>query len=237
MRCKLLFTVVVASLIAGCEKIPPPEQESLSVKFYDLQGKPLLDVYGNLPIKMVSKQFVRFKEQGIDIKKEGIVVFDKIKMPIDEVGDDFIITRVPYMDYIEPLILGIMLNVRNQVIPLCTVCRPYRPTVRGEILAGFTDGAPDGSFYQPSEMALDAAGNLYVINQLGSLFRVLHDEVLKVTPAGIVSTFAGAGGEFGYLTGIGINPSTNKMYLVDVSANRVIELDMSVVISSQRISR
>ena len=217
-----LFTVIIALLIAGCQKLPPQENPSLNVKFQDLHGKPIVDLYAGLEIKMVSDEFKKFAQQQIDLKKEGVVIFDQIIAPIDSVGSDFIITRVPQMNYIQPLILTITLRVSIQVFPIRNVFLPYRPTVRGRILTGFSGGASDGTFHMPAEMTLDASGNIYVIDQ-----RDVNDIVLKVTPMGEVSTFAGAAAEFGRLVGIGINNTTNKMYLSDATAQRVLELNMA----------
>ncbi len=222
MRRSLLFILFVASLITGCEKIPPHENQSLNVKFQDLHGKPIVDLYAGLEIKIVSDEFKRFVQQQIDLKKEGVLIFDQIIGPIDSVASDFIIARVPLMNYIQPLNLQITLRVRNQLFPLCNICLIYRPTVRGRILTGFSSGASDGTFQMPAEMTLDTTGNMYVIDQ-----RDLHDVVLRVTPTGETSTFAGASGEFGRLVGIGINNGSNKMYLSDATVDQVLELNMS----------
>ena len=222
MRRHFLTLVLLGSLFTGCEKFPPPENGSFNVKLYDLNGKPIVDLYEGLTVKMVSADFKKFAQQQIDLKKEGVVIFDQIEMPIDSFGIDFIITRVPLMNYIQPVYLTIDLRLRNQLIPLCNICFPYRPRVRGRILTGHDGTAPDGTFTMPSEMTLDATGNIYVIDQ-----RVMHDVVLRVTPTGEVSTFAGAANEFGRLVGIGINNSSNKMYLSDATAQRVLELSMS----------
>jgi len=222
MQRSFLFIVFIASLIVGCEKIPPHENQSLNVKFQDLHGKPLVDLYAGLEIKMVSDDFKKLAQQQIDLKKEGVLIFDKIIAPIDSVGLDFIIARVPRMDYIQALSLPITLRIRNQLFPICNVCLIYRPTVRGRILTGFSSGASDGTFQMPAEMTLDATGNMYVIDQ-----RDLHDIVLRVTPTGEVSTFTGASGEFGRLVGIGINNISNKMYLADATVDQVFEVNMS----------
>ena len=222
MRRQLLITVFIGLLMTSCEKLPPPENASINVKFQDMHGKPLLDLYAGLEVKLVSDEFKKFAQQQIDLKKDGVLLFDKLIAQIDSVGTDFIITRVPLMNFIDALIFPITLRINNQAIPICNSCLPYRPTITGRILTGFVDGAPDGTFQMPAEIARDAFRNIYVIDQRGT-----NDVVLKVTPTGEVSTFAGAAGEFGRLVGIGINATTNKMYLSDATVQRVFELNIS----------
>ena len=206
MRLNILLATLIAFGLAACEKNPPPENNTIKFKIYDLQGKPVVDLFEGLQIKIVSEEFKKFAQQQID-KKEIVVIFDQIIAPSDSIGPDFIITRVPLMNHIQPLFLTINIRFRTQLIPLCNVCIPYRPTVTGRIFTGFSGGASDGTFTLPAEMSADAAGNIYVIDQ-----RTPNDIVLRVTPTGEVSTFAGASGEFGKLVGIGINNTTNKMY-------------------------
>ena len=221
MRLTILLATLIGLVLTGCEKIPPTENPQIKFKIYDLQGKPAIDLFAGLQIKIVSEEFKKFAQQQID-KKEIVVIFDQIIAPSDSIGPDFIITRVPLMNHIQPLFLTISIRIRTQLIPLCNVCIPYRPTVSGRILTGFSGGASDGTFTLPAEMSADAAGNLYVIDQ-----RSPNDVVLRVTPTGEVSTFAGASAEFGKLVGIGINNTTNKMYLADATAQRVFELNMT----------
>jgi sugar lactone lactonase YvrE len=69
------------------------------------------------------------------------------------------------------------------------------------------------SFYSPTGLALDAAGNIYVADYGNNLIR-------KITPAGIVSTFAGSGVQ-GSVNATGLLASFNqpKGVAVDASGN------------------
>jgi sugar lactone lactonase YvrE len=68
-------------------------------------------------------------------------------------------------------------------------------TVAGDGLAGAADGpGASARFAQPNGMAADAIGNLYIADQQGSAIR-------KLSPAGWVSTFAGAAQVYGMADG------------------------------------
>jgi sugar lactone lactonase YvrE len=69
-------------------------------------------------------------------------------------------------------------------------------TLAGNGTLGYTDGAAaDAQFYVPSGIAVDAAGNVFVADMGNNMIR-------KITPAGVVSTFAG-NGVAGYTNGTG----------------------------------
>lgn len=89
----------------------------------------------------------------------------------------------------------------------------------GGDIGGYADGTGTASaFTYASNVVIDASANLYVIDQRN--FRVR-----KITPAGVVSTFAGSGingyvdgtgtaAQFSYMQGITIDPSGN-LYISD----------------------
>lgn len=67
-----------------------------------------------------------------------------------------------------------------------------------------TDGTlAEASFWYPSGLAFDPAGNLYVADPYNQIIR-------KITPQGIVSTFAGAAPAYGHPQGAG--PSQRRMF-------------------------
>ncbi|MDB5156735.1 MAG: repeat-containing protein [Mucilaginibacter sp.] len=65
-------------------------------------------------------------------------------------------------------------------------------TTAGNALVGYLDGAAaKAEFYNPTATAVDATGNVYVVDRSNNLIR-------KITPAGVVSTFAGYVAPAGY---------------------------------------
>lgn len=75
-------------------------------------------------------------------------------------------------------------------------------TVAGSGIAGYADGTGTAAqFNEPVGVTLDASGNLYVMDYVGSRIR-------KITPGGIVSTIAGSG-VVGYADGVGTSAQFN----------------------------
>ena len=62
---------------------------------------------------------------------------------------------------------------------------------------GSADGTgSDARFYDPSSVAVDSAGNVYVADSG-------NDTIRKITPSGVVSTLAGLAGSSGSVDGTG----------------------------------
>ena len=98
------------------------------------------------------------------------------------------------------------------------VIRKITPLGDVTTFAGRTDfaGSADGtgtaaSFNDPSGLAIDAAGNLYVAD-------ALNNKIRKVTPAGVVTTFAGSG-TAGSANGTGTAASFNGPVNLSIDAD------------------
>ncbi|MFZ9595287.1 MAG: hypothetical protein ACO3A2_04330 [Bdellovibrionia bacterium] len=104
-----------------------------------------------------------------------------------------------------------------------------------------TSGTSDGTgtsaqFNNPSGIALDTLGNLYVTDSSSHSIR-------KITPSAVVTTFAGQAGtsgstdgngtsaEFNFPEGIGIS-SSNQIYITDASNHTIRESDTSANVTT-----
>ena len=100
-------------------------------------------------------------------------------------------------------------------------------TLAGTGSAGYQDGPiAVARFTSPIGLALDAAGNIYVAERDGYRIR-------RISPAGLVSTVAGAGPPAGFADGpaltarfngpfgLAYNPSTRELTVSDIGNNRI----------------
>jgi sugar lactone lactonase YvrE len=105
---------------------------------------------------------------------------------------------------------------RNCVIRKMTPAAAVSTFVGRAPEEGFADG--DGAaarFNFPGRVALDTAGNLYVADSLNRIIR-------KITPAGAVSTLAGAPGQSGSVDGVGAAARFKQPYGIAVTSTGLI---------------
>ncbi len=82
--------------------------------------------------------------------------------------------------------------------------------------SGYVDGAAaTARFNNPFYLAVDSAGNLYVTE-------LKNHTIRKITPAGVVSTYAGGNGEFNRPAGLAFD-ATDNLFVAD-TANHIIRL-------------
>ena len=107
-------------------------------------------------------------------------------------------------------------------------------------LAGSTQGSADGTgagaqFYEPSDIVVDASGNLYVTD-------AENHRIRKVTQAGVVTTFAGSGAigsadgtgtsaQFVYPESIAID-STGNLFVADMFGNTIRKITTVGVVTT-----
>lgn len=211
------FSVLIA--FSSCERIPgnqPPKDIDITIT--DMHGKPVEDVYAGMLIKLVSPEFKELNKKGL-IRQEGKIFFDKQEAKIKEAKDDYVLLTLPILNYIDIARIDVSLLIRNTRWQLCLACLLYRPTVTGVVLTG---GPAATTFNLPAEMTLDAAGNIYVIDQ-----RTGHDLIKKVTAAGVTTDFAGMADEFGRLVGIAIDNTRGLMYVADATSQQVKAINLA----------
>ncbi len=221
---KKIIPFIFVLFVVACEKFPQEDQlKEINTKITDLKGAPMSEAGSGTPMKLTAPEFKELNRQGL-LLKDGYIAFDKTLVKIKEAADDYIITAVPILDYIDPLPITIRLYLGvNPAATLCLSCVYYRPTVTGTIFSGFTGGAADGSFHLPAEMITDIAGNIYVIDERA----FSHDMIIKVSPTGVNSVFAGAGDVFGRLVGIGIDESRGLLYVSDATSQQVKAISLA----------
>jgi len=104
-------------------------------------------------------------------------------------------------------------------------------TFAGSSTAGYLDGAGSvARFSDPSAIAIDSAGNLYVMDTGNNLIRL-------IAPSGQVSTLAGTPGVYGWSNGAGTSATFDAVLglAVDSAGNvYVVESDESVI---RKVSR
>src|SRR5947209_7201420 len=72
-----------------------------------------------------------------------------------------------------------------------TFYEPYTFTTLAGIAPGTADGTGSAArFYEPSGIGIDSTGNIFVSD-------TFNDTIRKITPAGVVSTFAGTAAVYG----------------------------------------
>jgi streptogramin lyase len=211
------------STIAGNQTIGYMNGPALSAEFYapngqafDSQGNLYVSDYGNNVIRKITPAGVvslyagvpgvaGYRNGAVDSAKltgiaDSLAMFRNPQgIAVDAAGDVFVADRGN--------------NVIREILPTGRT-----KTIAGAFVKGFIDGLDELAFFnEPTGVAVDAQGNVYVTDQGNSALR-------KITPAGEVSTLAGnptATSLLNLPSAITID-SKGNLYIVD-EGGRIIE--------------
>src|SRR5438105_3267243 len=99
--------------------------------------------------------------------------------------------------YVLPLLLIMLAVLTALSVRAQSTYEPYSFSTFAGLPPGSTDGTGSAArFNSPSGVVVDSAGNTYVADTVNSTVR-------KITPAGVVTTFAGLAGSTGSVNGTG----------------------------------
>jgi len=101
---------------------------------------------------------------------------------------------------------------KDVILGPCTTTQGLVTTMAGSGAQSFANGTgAAASFYYPYQVVIDSSGNFYIAD-------TFNNRIRKMTPAGVVTTFAGSG-VAGAANGTGTAASFNKPTGVGVDAN------------------
>jgi streptogramin lyase len=104
-------------------------------------------------------------------------------------------------------------DATNQTIRKVTAAGVVTTLAGQAGVPGTQDGTGTGAqFSNPVGVAVDSSDNVYVVDQVGNAIR-------KVTPAGVVTTFAGEEGVSGSVDGTGSGARFNSPYLITIDGS------------------
>ena len=211
----------LVSTVAGIDSAGAVNGPAASASFFGPAGV-AIDASGNLYVADAGNNLVRtISPQGVVAtlagSSNGTVFANPTGIAVDASGNVYV------ANYLDNNILTV--NSTGVV-----------STLAGSGQSGALNGAGStATFFFPNSVALDAANNIYVADGVNNLIR-------KITPAGVVSTFAGSGlsgaadstgtaASFNGPSGLAVD-SKGNVYVADSNNNLIRKITPAGVVST-----
>lgn len=169
---RILPFLLVCTLFFACRPDQPSQQLLVHATITDLKGTTIKEAASGESILINSSELAELFPNGIPANQAKLF-FNDVPAAFQQAGPGSLGAKVPLMLMVNYTTLRIRIQINNFTINIIEFII-YRPRVTAEVFAG-----NDGTFQMPAEMTIDAAGNLYLIDQ-----RTGHDVIYRVTPTG-----------------------------------------------------
>ncbi len=200
------------SALAGATSIGAADGNGSSARFFDPEGV-AVDRSGNVYVADTGNHTIRKITPAGDVSTLAGLALTQGSADGTGAAARFIFPISITIDASDNLYVA---DYGNHLIRKITPAGVVSTLAGGATLAGSTDGTGTAArFNNPNGVAVDAAGNVFVVERINQLVR-------KITPAGVVTTLAGSAGLAGSANGTGSAARFSSAVGIVVSATGVV---------------